>query len=208
MSKGANLSKHGGYAKQTFLWDESPEDYERLRKATYQEWSPEGPSEEHCVDSIVEGLWRRSRFARVRQISLEMARVQAEKINAAREMAKTNEALLRKVTQAKTYPELEEALHGLGLSNLEDFCRSGPPLEAAKAELVSVLTKHTAPSEKLILALISSETIEREIATEGRIDAAIERAIKRLGSIKLMKRMPEIRDGSRETSEAPKRISN
>jgi hypothetical protein len=208
MSKGSNLSKHGGYAKQTFLWDESPEEYEKLKQETYQEWAPEGPTEEHCVLTIVEGLWRRMRYSKARQIALELARASAEAINAARTKLTSDGALVRKITDAKTYPELEEALRGLGLSNLEDFLRSGPTLEAAKAQLVNVLTQPTAPCENLILALITPESIERDIATEARIDATMERAIKRLGSIKLMKRMPEIRPGSPEVINPKKQISN
>jgi hypothetical protein len=67
MTKGKkklNALKHGAYSgpTQLFMWGETPADYEALRNGLYAEFTPNGPTEVHWVETLADFLWRRRRL--------------------------------------------------------------------------------------------------------------------------------------------------
>ena len=62
--KKRNALKHGANARAVMLWSEKYEDYEALRAGLYQEWFPQGKTEEHEVNALLGLLWRRQRLVR------------------------------------------------------------------------------------------------------------------------------------------------
>src|SRR6476661_4325486 len=69
MTKGKkkpNALKHGAYSgpPQIFMWGEEPADYEALRNGLHEEYTPNGPSEVHGVETLADLIWRRRRLDR------------------------------------------------------------------------------------------------------------------------------------------------
>src|SRR5580704_12398558 len=64
----ANALKHGVYSGKSILPGEDPKEFDALLQSLFDEWQPNGPSEEETVRSLADYLWRKNRldiFARV-----------------------------------------------------------------------------------------------------------------------------------------------
>ena len=60
--KSGNALKHGIYSQEVLLPGEKPRDYALLRARLYDEWNPEGPTEEELVERLAALLWKRRRL--------------------------------------------------------------------------------------------------------------------------------------------------
>jgi hypothetical protein len=61
-NKKRNALKHGANASEVMLWGEKYKDYEALRDGLFQEFSPSGSTEEHFVQTLLDLRWRRRRL--------------------------------------------------------------------------------------------------------------------------------------------------
>jgi len=59
-----NAIKTGIFARHLLLPDDDPEEFERLRRALYQEWRPVGVTEINQVERLAALFWRQRRFYR------------------------------------------------------------------------------------------------------------------------------------------------
>ena len=76
MSKKENKNalKHGVFADAIIMPGEDPEEFEEYHNSLKIEWSPDGPTEDDCVFSLTNYLWRKRRIARYfkRKITLSV----------------------------------------------------------------------------------------------------------------------------------------
>src|SRR3954454_14919858 len=57
-----NALRHGVLSRYTVLPWEDPEEYQALVAALVAEHAPQGPTEEHLVEELAGGLWRKRRL--------------------------------------------------------------------------------------------------------------------------------------------------
>ncbi|MHC2463500.1 hypothetical protein [Bradyrhizobium embrapense] len=68
-----NALRHGAYSSIKLLPWEDPDAFEELRRAIWEEWRPEGPSEHDCVETIFLCLWRKQRLRAKRKLDTAVA---------------------------------------------------------------------------------------------------------------------------------------
>ncbi|SEE51311.1 hypothetical protein [Bradyrhizobium erythrophlei] len=68
-----NALKHGAYSSIELLPWEDPDAFEGLRRAIWEEWGPEGPSEHDCVETMFLCLWRKHRVRAKRKVDTAVA---------------------------------------------------------------------------------------------------------------------------------------
>jgi hypothetical protein len=66
-----NALKHGAYSGEIMLPGEKRADYEALSTATFEEWAPEGVTEQGLVADLVDLRWKKWRMDRYNQIRLQ-----------------------------------------------------------------------------------------------------------------------------------------
>ena len=214
-----NALKHGAFAQTAILPGEDAREFEELHSGLVEEWEPIGPTEEDGVLSIARDMWRKRRLQRFLQAAAKEGRCDPDhplydEAHALREIA----VLMR------TYPEIYENLtedRALErLSGTADHLRQKCPrrnfestaawLQAVRDEIFSVLLPRLeplGPGGEVSLAqsfkFLTLDLFKMELAVEERIDAKIDRAIKRLVQTKAMKQMLP-RSSSRGDDHPPK----
>ncbi|MGZ5023212.1 MAG: hypothetical protein ACXWAX_11560, partial [Chthoniobacterales bacterium] len=58
----ANALKHGVFSATHFLPGEDPDDFDKLRLAVFEEWLPDGATEEDAALDIARAIWLRRRY--------------------------------------------------------------------------------------------------------------------------------------------------
>jgi hypothetical protein len=199
MSRKKNALTHGANAQEVMLWGETYEDYEALRTRAYEEWFPEGLTEEFEVKALVELLWRRLRLDRYEKIStqkrldrirsdneqsrhIENLKAFASEFNAADTVEKVNALLsqlspLYRNTIRRDWP----------LRDGDDPAKWGSRIASGLSSW-KALARHEGADE-FLEALDPEEMFDRSLGRIERLDAMIDRTIKRLVQIKTMKQM-------------------
>ncbi len=197
-TKKRNALKHGANAKEVMLWSEKYEDYESLRAELYLEFTPSGSTEEHLVQTLLDLRWRRRRLDCYERITnqkrldkireenetsrhIENLRSFASEFNEAADAEKV-EALL--ATLSSLYSTTVR--HRWPLQTGEDPSTWGPKI--AKGLLAWIPPKRHEQADEFI-AIVDLETFDVALARIERVDAMIDRTIKRLMQIKTMKQM-------------------
>lgn len=193
--KRPNACKHGAFALIAILPGEDPREFERLHSALVEEWEPEGETENDAVLSLTKGVWRKRR------------------------VQKFVEAQVIKTTVDPSLPSFDETLGLIAFAGLmrdrpetafeehasrcpdkikhltwrvprSKFGTTSEWAQAVVQEIYSVLLPEsmiTAPFASA--AALSDDVFKKELALDERIDAMIDRAVKRLIQIKAMKQM-------------------
>jgi hypothetical protein len=162
--------KHGGYSALGLLPGESPAEFDRLHKDLFEELAPRGPLEEDIVSTLARLLWRKQNRSTFRTAELAKKR--------RTEIVKT-EIATRNIPDP--YPLLDlyarseeaQAAH-------EEAVRVGK--EQAQKELGDLfeLTESDVATDDRLLA---------DLAVEERLDAVIDKCIKRLLMVRGIKSM-------------------
>jgi hypothetical protein len=215
--KRPNARKHGAYAKAAILPGERRQEFEALHSALVEEWAPVGRTEEDAVLSLAKGMWRKRRVQRY----LEAEVVKAE-LDPRHPAYNDLAGLLTFIAfmQAKPDVAIEEHSHFLPSHQINyllekfpqnDFESTSEWAQAVLGEISTNLLPDAAksyrderamPDELLALkstATLSQDLFKQELALEERIDAMIDRAIKRLIQTKALKQMlggPEIQSSN------------
>jgi predicted metallopeptidase len=201
--KHPNAQKHGSFAKTAILPGENRREFEQLHSALIEEWMPVGPTEEEAVLSIAKGMWRKRRVQRY----LEAEGIKAifdPKHQAYDEIT----CLALFAAMMNSNPGRFEENSALLPVYLVKYFRQKFPrnnfksdsewVEAIIHEIASVLVPQYAslrehmPDEFLAIqssATLSQDLFKQEVALDERLDAMIDRAIKRLIQTKAMKQM-------------------
>jgi hypothetical protein len=193
-----NALKHGAFSRFLILPWEGVAKFVKLYVDLIDEWKPVGPTEEDAVLSIAKGLWRKRRMQAFLRNELENHSCDPNHVA-------YNEAEMLRVLyiSIETRPDkFETWLRGLPTQKANDLRRKFPRedfqsvsdwVKAVQHEIASNLLPAVSSVEDLVgpsaSVLFTDKAIEYDIGVEERIDAMIDRAIKRLVQTKAMKQM-------------------
>ena len=204
--------KHGAFAKTAILPGEDRREFEELHSALIEEWAPVGPTEEDAVLSIAKGVWRKRRLQKFRHAEIEIWRSDPE--HPLYDAAEGLRNLLNIMEAAPILDLMEapDAFENVIMLAIE----STPPYIATKLKQMCPREKFESVSNWLaMLRVVTSALLEgreqhgeepevlldrsakvhtpdvvnHELAVDERIDAMIDRAVKRLVQTKAMKQM-------------------
>jgi hypothetical protein len=193
-----NALKHGAFSRTLILPWESIAEFAELYNDLIAEWKPIGPSEQDAVLTIAKGIWRKRRMQAFLENELEQHSCDPN------HLAYNEVEMLRMLySSIETQPDkFETWLRGLPTQKADDLRRKFPRkdfqsdsdwVQAVQHEIKSNLLPAARPVEHLVgpsaSVLFTDKAIEHDIGVEERIDAMIDRAIKRLVQTKAMKQM-------------------
>ena len=196
-----NAIKHGAFSSILILPWESVAEFAELYDELIAEWQPIGPTEQDAVLSIAKAIWRKRRMQAFLKSELEKHSCDPNHVA-------YNEAEMLRVLylSIETAPDkFETWLTGLPTQKANDLRRKFPRkdfqsdsdwVKAVQHEIASNLlpaATRLGPVENFVghsaSVLFTDEAIEYDIGVEERIDAMIDRAIKRLVQTKAMKQL-------------------
>jgi hypothetical protein len=205
--------KHGAFAKMAILPGEDPKEFEELHSAIIEEWAPDGPTEEDAVLSIAKGVWRKRRqqkflYTEIDKCSWDPEHPLFDEARGLRNLLDIMEDgssleimerepdgfeyLLKFVIKASIpsyvgIPKLEEAFPREKYESVSDW------VAALRRVISGVLLQHSDPKPEVLLnrsaEVHTPDVVDHELAVDERIDAMIDRAVKRLVQTKAMKQM-------------------
>jgi hypothetical protein len=197
-SKKRNALKHGANAQEVMLWGEKYEDYECLRAGLYEEWTPRGLTEEYEVQTLTNLLWRRRRIDRYGQTTTQKRLNKLRDQNIRSQHVDNLIALSAKFSEKKSFQEVEALVATLS-SLYRNTILSSYPLEKCEDPntwgfVIAKGLSSWKPEKRFeeadeFIEIIDFETFDQELARIERLDAMIDRTIKRLMQIKTMKQM-------------------
>src|ERR1700730_7531485 len=196
--KKRNALKHGANAKEVMLWSESYEDYESLRVGLNQEWTPNGSTEEYLVQTLLDLRWRRQRLDRYGRISVQKRLDEIRDDNQTSHHIENLGALAPEFNEADSVEKVETILASMAplysdtirlhwpFETGGDPAAWGPRIGKGLASWKPP-TRHEGADE--FVEIFDLDTFDDDLARIERLDAMIDRTIKRLMQIKTMKQM-------------------
>jgi hypothetical protein len=192
--RSRNAWKHGGYSNLGVLPGEKAQEFKRLHQSLIQEYEPSGPTERDAVLSLANCMWRKSRLTIYAQTAAASARVNdVDPLQAALDAYKA----ARKARWDPDPPSAGEQEESREQQSIPEEEREDDPVkeETLEQQLAKLGTQIT--PEKLI----------EEIELADRLDARIDRLLKRLFQLKTAKQMFGL--GARsENGSTPVRLSS
>jgi hypothetical protein len=201
--KRPNAQKHGVFSATAILPGEDEQEFEELHTALTEEWKPVGATEEDAVLTIAKAVWRKRRLQRFLEVQLWMKAVDpnhpssletfglwglAQAIAAEPE---TGFKYAHRYLREHTIKYLEEKLPRSNYKSGSEWANAMineikslialPPLVGP---LHDEAVKLHYSAENLL-----GDLFKQEIALDERLDAMIDRAVKRLIQTKAMKQM-------------------
>jgi len=209
-----NALKHGAYSRQVTLPGEKRADHEALRAATFEEWRPDGVTEEYLVFDLVNLRWSKLRIDKFIQMGLQQRVRKVRVDNGYRAQLTYLKSLSGEFFKTDGVEAVEKILGRLDPVYAE-VIKAWTPLEKCKdptkwgQEIGRYLRNYKAnePWEGLdfYAAIVDPELMEREMAQLERIDEAIDRTIKRLLQVKTAK---QIFPGMRKIAKTEPKLIN
>ena len=199
MTRKKNALTHGANAQEVMLWGETYEDYEALRTRAWEEWSPEGLTEELEVQVLIDLIWRRRRLGRYDRISTQKRLDQIRRDNEQSRHIENLKAFASEFNAADTVEKVHTLLAQLSplyrntikrdcpLRDGEDPAKWGERI-ASDLSAWKVPVRHEGADE-FLKAIDPDEAFDRSLDRIERLDAMIDRTIKRLVQIKTMKQL-------------------
>jgi hypothetical protein len=213
--KHLNAVKHGAFAKTAVLPGEDLAEFEELHSDLIQEWTPVGPTEEDAVLSIAKGVWRKRRAQKLLQARILQCRFdpkhplydEGEKVLRFFNILETAPFTALVDTSPEVFDGFYDAavpkfLTAFQAKYLEEKCprenfKSGSAwLQAVRNEILfSLLPSYEMPGEWPDVLLgraaefLTPDVFKQELAVDERVDAMIDRAVKRLVQTKAIKQM-------------------
>jgi hypothetical protein len=203
--------KHGAFAKTAILPGEDPIEFEELHSALIEEWAPVGPTEEDAVLSIAKGVWRKRRLQKFHHAEIEMCRYNPEHplYDEGRGLRIVLDTMETELDLLESRPDAFELVIRIAIkiapsylgTRLEQLCprekfESVSDWFAMLRVIISGLLRERERSGEdpdLLLHRSSKvhtpDVVDHELAVDERIDAMIDRAVKRLVQTKAMKQM-------------------
>jgi hypothetical protein len=209
--------KHGAFAKTAILPGEDRREFEELHSALVEEWTPVGPTEEDAVLSIAKGVWRKRRLQKFLHAEMEICRSDLEhplydEAEGLRNILNIMEAapiLDLMEAPAPLASDLFESVIKLAIESApsyvalileracprEQFKSASDWLAMLRMVTSSLLRPLEDRGEEADVLLDRSakvhtpDVVNHELAVDERIDAMIDRAVKRLVQTKAMKQM-------------------
>jgi hypothetical protein len=209
-SKKRNALTHGANAKEVMLWSERYEDYEALRADLYLEFTPSGSTEEYLVRTLLDLRWRRRRLDCHEQITIQKRLDEIREVNENSRHVENLRSFASEFDEADSVEKVETILSRLS-PLYSNTIRGRWPLQAGEDTNTwgptiakGLLSWKPAPRHERadeFVEIVDLEEFDMALARIERLDAMIERTIKRLMQIKTMKQMhgrlePKLINGS------------
>jgi hypothetical protein len=202
--KRPNAHKHGVFSATAILPGEDKREFEKLHAAVIKEWRPVGATEQDAVLSIAKAVWRKRRVQKFLEVQLKRNTV--DPAHPSYNVKNAVSALLVNLHHSPdtAYDDYaHQYLHPEKIKYLnekypsERFSSTSERAVAIANELRSLLEVPTyfAPAFQQIDQLFhtatnfSDDMFKQELALDERLDAMIDRAVKRLIQTKAMKQM-------------------
>jgi hypothetical protein len=197
-NKKRNALKHGANATEVMLWSERYQDYEALRDALYQEFTPSGSTEEYLVRTLLDLRWRRRRLECHEQIVIQQ---QLDKLHADNEYSHDVDNLRSfapEFAKATSIEQVEAVLATLipiyrnTIRNKWPFKTGDDPQQWGPKIAERLLAWDRAPRHEHadeFIKILDLDEFDMALARIERLDAMIDRTIKRLMQLKTMKQM-------------------
>ena len=199
MSRKKNALTHGANTQEVMLWGETYEDYEALRTRAYEEWFPVGLTEEFEVKALIELLWRRRQLDRYEKISTQKRLDRVRKDNEESRHIENLKTFASEFNAASTLEQVNTVLSKLSslycnTIRLHWPLREGDDPDKWGAGIASGLSSWKAPArhegaDEFLETIDPEEVFDRSLGRIERLDAMIDRTIKRLVQIRTMKQM-------------------
>jgi hypothetical protein len=198
-----NALKHGAFSVIAILPGEDAADFRKLHALLIEEWQPEGATEEDAVLTIAKCLWSKRRIQVFMAAHAALLRGKREDVLSSAlgrlQLDHDPEDLAKLLCDcpddirehiAKAYPRATfkteadwaaQVHHRLTSILRSELSHDGELVEPAELRAVPFVPPYRHISV--------NELIEMEVTTENRINAVMDRAIKRLIQAKAMKQM-------------------
>jgi hypothetical protein len=183
--------------EKTLLPGENLEDFEDLLKRHYEEWTPDGTTEEYHTREIAKLRWERDRFERSQQLSMFRRQSDFMTINQFLRGIRKLRRLAPEFQAAKSAEDVEKVLSKVD-EPVATFVRGKWPLESSgqSENWGSVIAEGLAtlpdlignPAKQMLLLQEEFPALEQLHKLE-QFDAKIDRTITRLMRVKTMKQM-------------------
>jgi hypothetical protein len=205
--KKQNALKHGAYSHEIMLPGEKRADYDALSTATFEEWAPEGVTEQCLVADLVGLRWRKWRMDRYDQVRLQQRTDKVRLENECNRHRKNLKNLGTEFSKTDSVEAAEKILDRLSPVYVEiimgwiprDKCKDPTQWGQEIGKFLSNL-KPDEPLEgpDLFAAIVNPDSMETEISRSNRLDEAIDRKIKRLMQVKTAKQIfPSMRKNAK-----------
>ena len=205
--KKQNALKHGAYSREVMLPGEKRSDYDALSSAIFDEWVPDGVTEQGLVANLVNYHWRKLRMDQYNQIRLQQRSDklrQENEINRHRTNLKNLGTEFSKTDSVEATEKILDRLSPLYTEIImgwipHDKCKDPSQWGQEIGKFLSNLT----PDEPLegpglFAAIVDPDLMDKEISRSDRLDEAIDRTIKRLMQVKLGKQIfPNMRKNAK-----------
>jgi hypothetical protein len=204
--KRPNATKHGIFSQQAVLPGEDPEEFLALCADLVAEWSPTGRTEEDAVLSIADAMWRKRRLRNFRSFSVARNSLDPKHPSYDEFSGLEVFAFALRADPEEAFEELGERClkPGMLMSLRQKFPRADFPSPAEWTQAViddiekqllaeEILRQHPAHERYRSMirtaATFTDEVVDKELKLDERLDAMIERAVKRLVQTKSFKQM-------------------
>ena len=195
--KQHNALKHGAFSTIIILPWEDPEEFRILHAALIAEWNPVGPTEQdadHCKRHVAETS--NAAFPHERTYPDHAAYHEAHALRSFCEVLESSPDKPEDVELAFGLLSVRNCDHLRRKFSQYDFQSTSEWIRAIQNEVTSVLLPEAERGDRLVEVVISrdaqfftQEVVKHELAVDERIDAMIDRAIKRLVQAKAFKQM-------------------
>jgi hypothetical protein len=219
--KRPNAYRHGVFSATAILPGEDQGEFEELHGDLINEWKPVGATEEDTVLTIAKAVWRKRRVQRFFETQFL-----TNQFNPSHPSYVEKRGLWGVVEGMKLEPGrgFESLASRLLLPERIAYLKRKVPrwdynstVEWDKAildeiETLLALPPYVGPEQRRLFRLqdaaqaLSADLFKQELALDERLDAMIDRAVKRLVQMKAMKQMLQ-QTSSETTTGQPKRIS-
>jgi hypothetical protein len=183
----------------TMIGYETYEEYEEFLRALYEELTPHGIMEENQVFRLAKVIWSRNRIDRYAQLKMRGKQIEISVTNRISYIAEKLKPLAPKFLNAKSVKEVEELLEKLEDPIGKQLILARWPLEKCKpaeawggviAEgLSSLVPDKRFEDDEEFFKMVEHFPIDEDFGTLERMDASIDRTLKRLMQLKTMKQM-------------------
>jgi hypothetical protein len=210
--KKQNALKHGANATEVMLWSEKYKDYEALRDALYQEFRPSGSMEECLVETLLNLRWRRRRLECHEQIVIQQRLDKLREENEHSRHVDNLRSFAPEFEKASSVEQVEAVLarldpiYNITIRNRSPFKAGDDPQKWGAQIAEGLLAWKPAPRHEQadeFLKILDLDEFDKSLDRIERLDAMIDRTIKRLMQLKTMKQMysqlePKLIDVSRK----------
>ena len=214
-----NAFKHGAFSLDLVLPDEKSEDFEQLHQGLIEEWRPTGALEEDTVLTIAQGIWLKRRVARFydREATWAQEHAGEEELNHTDTVAR----LLDGVQSAEEATEFIGSLPKRFREEIEIkiprsiFTNDQNWIQKVKSLLpklidgyeMAIRVEQGSLKFKAEKAALLRDLTTKKILLDERLDARIDKAIKRLAQLKTFKQVIEVR-ASQPKDDEQRRLSH